>query len=191
MHIFYKYGICILINIIARKIKNLTPPSDTSEVTEAIEDLLDRSIVPTGYIIEAAEDYETHSIVDLSRIDFDQLRERFRTGRKQIEAEKLRGSINRKLSEMIRLNRSRMDYQEKFEQMIAEYNDAAIDVDVLFEQLIALTEELNEEEQRTIAEQLTEEELAVFDLVTRPPIALTESQRNEVKTICRRLLTMP
>ncbi len=181
--------ICSLINIIAQKIKNLTPPPNTSAVTDAIEDLLDRSIVPTGYIIEAAEDYETHSIVDLSRIDFDQLRERFRTGRKQIEAEKLRGSINRKLSEMIRLNKSRMDYQEKFEQMIAEYNDAAIDVDVLFEQLIALTEELNEEEQRTIAEQLTEEELAVFDLVTRPPIDLTESQRNAVKGICRRLLT--
>ena len=182
-------GICSLINIIAQKIKNLAPPADTSDVMEAIEDLLDRSIVPTGYIIETAGDYETHSTVDLSRIDFDQLRERFRTGRRHIEAERLRGAINRRLSEMIRLNRSRMDYQERFEQMIAEYNEAGIDVDVWFDQLIELAGELNAEDQRAIAEQLSEEELAVFDLLTRPELDLTETERDEVKTISRKLLT--
>ena len=177
-------GICSLINIIAQKIKNLVPPVDTSEVMEKIEDLLDRSIVPTSYTI----DTEAHLTVDLSEIDFDQLRERFRTGRKHIEAERMRGLIYRKLSEMIRLNRSRIDYQEKFEQMIAEYNDAAIDVDVLFQQLIELAGELNEEDQRTIAEQLSEEQLAVFDLLTRPELELTERERDKVKAISRQLL---
>ena len=183
-------GICTLINIIAKKIKNLTPSSiDTTDVMEQIEDLLDQSIVPTGYIIEAAGDYETNSIVDLSQIDFDELRERFRRQHKQIEAEKLRGSIGRKLSEIIPLNGTRMDYQERFEQIIAEYNEAAIDVDTWFEQLIKLANKLNEEEQRTFAEQLSEEELAVFDLLTRPEIELAEAERNKVKTIARTLLT--
>ena len=91
-------SICTLINIIAQKIRNLTPPPpNTSDVMEQIEDLLDHSIVPTGYTIDA--DAEADSIVDLSQIDFDQLRERFRTQHKQIEAERLRGSISRKLSE--------------------------------------------------------------------------------------------
>ena len=95
---------------------------------EQIEDLLDQSIVPTGYTIDA--DAEADAIVDLSQIDFDQLRERFRTQHRQIEAERLRGAINRrKLSEIIPLNRTRTDYQERFEQIIAEYNEAAIDVD--------------------------------------------------------------
>ena len=181
-------GIGTLINIIAQKIRNLTPSADASDMMEAIEDLLDRSIVPTGYIIEAAGDYETHPIVDLSQIDFDQLRERFKTQYKQIEAEKLRGSINRKLSQMMRLNKTRMDYQEKFEQMIAAYNEAAINVDVWFEQLIALAGELNEEEQRTIAEKLSEEELTVFDLLTRPALDLTEAERSKVKTVSKKLL---
>ena len=128
------------------------------------------------------------SIVDLSQIDFDQLRERFRTQHKQIEAERLRGSINRKLSELVRLNRTRMDYQERFEQIIAEYNDAAINVDEWFEQLIALAGELNAEEQRTIAERLSEEQLAVFDLLTRPEIALTEAEKDQVKAISKELL---
>ena len=156
---------------------------------EQIEDLLDQSIVPTGYIIEAAGDYETDSIVDLSQIDFDELRERFRTQHKHIEAEKLRGSIRRKLSEIIPLNGTRMDYQERFERIIAEYNEAAIDVDTWFEQLIELAGELTEEEQRTIAEQLTEEQLAVFDLLTRPEIELDETERDKVKAISKDLLT--
>ena len=182
-------GICTLITIIAKKIKNLTPPpTDTTDVMEQIEDLLDHSIVPTGYIIETAGDYETDSIVDLSQIDFDQLRERFKTQHKQIEAERLRGSINRKLSELVRLNKTRMDYQERFEQIIAEYNDAAINVDEWFEQLIALAGELNAEEQRTIAERLSEEQLAVFDLLTRPEIALTEAAKDQVKAISKELL---
>ena len=175
--------ICTLIHIIAQKIKNLIAPADTSDVIEEIEDLLDHSIIPTGFTID--EDSETH---DLSQIDFNQLRERYRTQHKHIEAQRLRGAINRQLSEMVRRNRTRMDYQERFEQIIAEYNEGAMDPDVWFEQLIAFTEELNEEEQRTIAEQLCEEELAVFDLLTRPEIVLTEAQKDEVKAISKRLL---
>ena len=175
-------GICTLIYIIAQNIKNSIAPADTSDVMEEIEDLLDRSIVPTGYTID--EDSEIH---DLSQIDFDQLRERYRTQHKHIEAQRLRGAIDRQLSEMVRLNRTRMDYQERFEQIIAEYN-AERDVDVWFEQLIAFTEELNEEDQRTIAEQLTEEQLAVFDLLTRPALELTEAEKDKVKAISKQLL---
>ena len=181
-------GICTLINIIAKKIKNLTLSPDNPDVMEQIEDLLDHSIVPTGYIIETAGDYEADSIVNLSQIDFDQLRERYRTQHQQIEAERLRGSISRKLSEIIPLNRTRTDYQERFEQIIAEYNDSAINVDEWFEQLITLAGELNAEEQRTIAERLSEEQLAVFDLLTRPALELTEAEKDRVKAISKELL---
>ena len=81
-----------------------------------------------------------------------------------------------------------MDYQERFEQIIAEYNDSAINVDEWFEQLIALAGELNAEEQRTIAERLSEEQLAVFDLLTRPALELTEAERDKVKAISKELL---
>ena len=184
--------ICSLINIIAQRIRNLTPSVDPSDVRKEIEELLDQSIVPTDYIMEAAEDYETNQMIDLSQIDFDQLRDRFKTQHKQIEVEKLRGSINRKLSQMIHFNKTRMDYQKKFEQMIAEYNAGSTDIALVWEKLFALVEELNEEEQRTLAEQLSEEELTVFDLLTRPAVPeleLTEAERAEVKTVSEKLLT--
>ena len=60
--------------------------------------------------------------------------------------------------------------------------------DVLSEQLIALASELNEEEQRAIAEQLSEEELTVFDLLIRPEFDLTKLERNEVKGVAQKLL---
>ena len=180
-------SICSLIYIITRKINSITASADISDVIKAVEDLLDQSIAPTGYLIEDPAYYETDQIVDLSQIDFDQLREQFRGRHKQIEIEKLKGAINRKLSELIRFNRTRMDYQEKFEQMIAEYN-AASDVQQFFEQLIAFVDALNAEEQRTITEQLSQEELALFDHLIPTDLDLTEAQRDEVKNTVRQLL---
>ena len=187
--------ICFLINTIAntiaQKIRPLTPSADISDVTQAIEDLLDRSIVPTSYTIDANP--EPQPVVNLSEIDFDQLRERFRTQYRYIEVERLRTSISRQLSEMVRRNRTRMNYQERFEQIIAEYNEAAmsadgINVDEWFEQLIALANELVEEGYRAVTEQLSEEELAVFDLLTQPEINLTQAEKEEVKAISKELL---
>ena len=148
--------------------------------------------MPTGDMVAVSGYFETDQMIDLSQIDFDRLRERFRTQHKQIEVEKLRGTINRTLSQMIRFNKTRMDYQEKFEEMIAEYNDGSVDAALVWERLLALVEELNAEDQRTIAEQLSEEELTVFDLLTRPALLeleLTEAERDEVKAVSKKLLT--
>ncbi len=180
--------ICQLIYIIAKKIRNLTPPADISDVMTEVEEVLDRSIAPEGYLIEIpADGYNTEQI-DLSQIDFEQLSERFNTEHKRVEAEKLRGAINSKLTAMIRLNRSRMDYQEKFEQMIAEYNAGTIGVEDYFQGLFDFVNDLNVEDQRAIAEELSEEELAVFDLLTQREPHLTAPERDEVKAAVKEML---
>lgn len=89
---------------------------------------------------------------------------------------------------MIQLNRTRIDLQEKFEQMIAEYNEGHITDDRHLEEILAFLESLSEEEQRADNEELSEEELAVFDLLTKPEPRLTVSQREEVKTAVKGLL---
>lgn len=180
-------GICSLINIIARKIKNLREPVDISKVEDAVEELLDRSIAPEGYIISAGQHTYDSEQIDLSKIDFEHLAEQFNTEHKRTQAEKLKGAINRKLKEMVQLNKSRMDLQEKFEQMIEEYN-ATSDVDTLLERFSGLKEEIREEELRADSEELSEEELAVFDLLTQPEMQLTLPQREEVKTTVKGLI---
>lgn len=116
------------------------------------------------------------------------LRERFRTTHKRIEVERLRSAINTKLTAMIRLNKNRMNYQTKFEQMISDYNEASINVDLFFEELLEFASEVNDEGDRARTENLSEEELTVFDLLTYAGPELTRPERDEVKNATKKLL---
>jgi type I restriction enzyme, R subunit len=51
-----------------------------------------------------------------------------------------------------------------------------------------IAQELSEEEQRSISEGLSEEELAIFDLLTRPEMSLTNKEKERVKKVSRDLL---
>ena len=172
-----------LLLVIAEKIRTLTPAADISKVMEKVERLLDDSIATEGYVIA-----EKNKPVDLSRIDFDALKKQFEKGRKRIEAERLRRLLESKVAIMIRLNKSRMDYMDKLQQMIDEYNAGSINVETFFKRLVEFSRSLQEEDQRAIKEQLSEEELAVFDLLTKPDMKLTKKQEQEVKKVAKALL---
>jgi len=174
--------------VIADMIRSLTPSVDISGVMIAVDELLDESIVPTkeGYVI--SEPVLGGHYLDLSKVDFETLKKQFKTGRKRIEAEKLRGSLHAKLRKLVRLNRMRMDYYQKFQELIDEYNAGAKNVDAFYAELIFLAQDLSEEEQRGIAENLTEEELALFDLLTQPDPKLSRNEQEQVKKVARQLL---
>jgi len=180
---------CVLIRVLADKIYALRPLVDISEVMEEVEDLLDRSIATEGYIIrERKGSYSTDGLVDLSRIDFEALKARFERGRRHIEVERLKGAVASQLRKMVLLNRTRMDYLEHFQQMIDEYNSGSVNVEEFFRRLMEFARSLTQEEQRAVGEQLTEEELAIFDLLIKPEIQLTEKERVQVKKTARELL---
>ena len=177
------------IHVIAKKIRTLTPPADISLVMQQVEELLDRSIATGGYIIrEASLPYGDDNLIDLSKIDFEALAAKFKTGRKRTINEKLKSAVAQKLMRLIRLNRTRMDYLERFQAMIEAYNTGSLNAGEFFNQLVAFTQSLNEEEQRAVGEQLSEEELALFDLLTKPQIILSDKERDKVKTTARGLL---
>ena len=92
------------------------------------------------------------------------------------------------MGRMVRLNRTRIDYFEIFQQMIKEYNEGVIDKDEFFRRLIAFARDLKEEDSRKIREGLTEEELAVFDLITKPDMKLTKKEEAMVKNVAKDLL---
>jgi type I restriction enzyme R subunit len=60
--------------------------------------------------------------------------------------------------------------------------------DALFAQLVNFAQRLNEEERRGIREQLDDEQLAIFDILTRPSPKLTKKEREHVKRLARELL---
>jgi type I restriction enzyme R subunit len=181
--------ICALFRAIQLKIESLQPEADVSGVMEKVEDLLDESITAKGYIIrEPVTPYGKKKLIDLSEIDFKSLKKEFTKERRRIEIEKLRGAINSALEKMVRLNKTRVDYLEKFQRMIDEYNQGAVNLEEFFDRLMDFTMELREEEKRGIAEELSEEELAIFDLITKPDMELTKKEKRQVKKIARELL---
>ncbi|HLL78457.1 MAG TPA: type I restriction enzyme endonuclease domain-containing protein, partial [Ktedonobacteraceae bacterium] len=154
-----------------------------------VEDLLDLSVATRQYVIrESSGSYDTSARLDLSQIDFDALSRHFARAHKHTEVEKLRGAVSSKLTRMVRLNKSRASFQERFQRMIDEYNSGSKNVETLFEELVEFVRALNEEEQRHVAEQLSEEELAMFDLLVKTDVVLSEREQGEVKKVVRDLL---
>ena len=146
--------------VLAEKIRSFTEEADIEDLMEDVGKLLDESIATTGYVIHPTEE---STIIDLSQIDFDALKAHFDKGRKHIEAEKFRGEVGAKLKQMVQLNKSRIDLLDKFKKLIDEYN-RGLDVEGFFEKLVSFAKELSAEDHRGVSEQLTEEELAIFDI---------------------------
>jgi len=176
----------VLVAFIAKKIKSMMPAPDISEVMGELERLLDDAIATEGYRIP--EGAEADPVIDLSKIDFEKLQERFAKGRKRTELERLRAAIQGKLNRMVRINRQRMDFVEKFTDLIEAYNSGSRNIEETYKALLELVGALDEEEKRCIREELTEEELALFDILTRPDPELSEAERKKVKKVCRALL---
>ena len=176
---------------LAEMIRIVTGPKSGSidDVMEKVEKLLDRSIAAEPFVIrERQPEYGKKDLIDLSQIDFELLREKFDSGRKRTQVERLKAALGDKLEEMVRLNRTRIDFLEKFQEMIKEYNAGSKNVELFFDELLAFTKKLSEEEQRAVSENLSEEELAVFDLLMKPRPDLKESEIKDVKAVAHELL---
>lgn len=172
----------MLFKTIAKTIRSLVPDVDISDVQNEVEDLLDRSIATKDYVINPLETVR----VDLSKIDFDALKRRFVKNRKHIEAEKLKNTVAQKLAAMIAVNKSRLTFLEKFQELLNGYNSGAVNIEEFFKQLMEFAKALDTEDKRALSEQLSEEELAIFDLLAKPK--LTKKETQQVKVISKQLL---
>lgn len=127
--------------------------------------------------------------VNLAGIDFDALAdmlERTRTPTRA-DAERLKRIVSLRIEPMLEKNPTRIDFQEKFNQIIEQYNNGAYTAEEFFEQLKRFIDELNEEDKRAMREGLVEPELTVFDLLCED-ITLSEKERDEVKRLAKDLL---
>jgi type I restriction enzyme R subunit len=172
--------------VIAEKIRSEIGVADISGIMEQVSGVLDESIATEGYVIRPSAVEANY--IDLSKIDFDLLRQQFNTGRKAIEVQKLRTQIAVKVAKMVQLNKTRMNFLEEFQRMIDEYNSGAANIETFFARLMAFTQKLSEEDKRAISEELSEEELTIFDLLTKPEVALTKAEERDVKKVAKELL---
>jgi type I restriction enzyme R subunit len=178
---------CGSIRALADFIRNRSDPPDISHVIQGINELLDRSIGAEPFKIKGAA--SAYGAVDLSKIDFEKLAKRFEKKKPtSSDLERLKAAVKAQLERMVRLNRTRADYLEKFRELIEDYNNGSRNIEEIFRDLVALSRVLTEEQGRHVREHLTEEELTIFDILTRPGPELSAEERNEVKKVARQLL---
>ena len=162
-------------------------PVDITAISAKIATLLDEKIEGVAILTSIVEGDTAEGRVDLSEVDFEKLAGLFATNPKTA-AETLREAAEEKVRVMTDANPTRKGLVEKLEMLVAQYNAGSIDAEKFFEALKAFVDDLDEEEQRAAREGLTEEELAIFDLLTTPEPKLTKAEEIAVKAVARHLL---
>ena len=170
--------------------KKLTERRDTADVTELLKEL-HRIVNEAIRTREPGDDQAKGLTFDLSQIDVGKLRDEFAKKSHTYKAtalQDIREIVEQKLAEMLARNPRRMDYQEKYEEIVAAYNREKnrATIEETFWQLSELMQELDEEQRRAVQEGLTEDELALFDLLKKDDLGRAERER--VKQSSRDLL---
>jgi type I restriction enzyme R subunit len=175
-------GISTLADAIRAKLQ--PNPPDIATILSQLSGLLDESI--TGSTIRESGP----PAIDLSKINFEALAKRFKDSKhKNTDLEALKAAIAAKLEKLVRLNRTRADFAEKFETLIESYNNGSRNIEQLFQELMKLSNSLDDEEARHVRENLSEEELVIFDILTRPTPELSPEESAEVKKVAKLLLS--
>ena len=173
--------------------------ADIDSITQKISELLDESVVVDNAETFAVKEHQAeYKIVqkgrqwDLSKINFEKLREEFAEAKyKNIEIAEIKAFIEDKLQKMMMQNFTRVNFAEKLQEIIDRYNAGGSSNENYFEDLVTFAAGLKEEDERHIKEDLTEDELELYDLLKKEKLTKAEEQRVKLaaKDLIIRLLS--
>ena len=199
--VFAKYRACLTlegvearrpaveaVDILYRSLREGVWHADNTDLMRTLQGIVDKAIAverPAGN--RAAE--AANSVYDLSKIDFDRLRQEFaRKPGRRTTFRAMKEVVEDRLRRMLARNPGRTDFQARFEQIVTEYNSEKnhVTIERTFEELLRFAQSLEDEEQRAAREGLDEESLAVYDLLFKPELTPAEIKR--IKGVARSLL---
>lgn len=119
---------------------------------------------------------------DISKIDFDLLgREFANVKNKNLILKDLEDVIKQKLDKMLFINPNRINYYERYQQIISDYNNEqnCVNIEKTFMELMILANNMTDEEQRYVREGFTsDEELSFYDLLFK-----IDLNKNDIKKL--------
>jgi type I restriction enzyme, R subunit len=163
------------------------------------------------------ETHEAPGNFRISQMDLRALNGNLRTGPRHTRAEQLRNDLQARIRRMIATNKSRITYLDRLDKAVQHYNEASANqavylpfapgdenirilpvgeevqeertrlLDEYDDALLEIARELAEEEKRHSREGLSEEELAIFDILIAN-VPLSNKEREQVKQQARDLL---
>ena len=177
------------INAIYAVIHRNEEETDISAIVKQVQAVVDKSIESLDIALEPVEGYGNK--VDLSGLDFELIeREFLKLGDKQpIAVQSLKDKVEAKLNQMLRDNPFRVDYYERYQEIIEAYNHGKeyATIKEIFDQLVGFLNDLSEEEKRAVREDLSEGELAMVDMLSRDK-KISDKEKAELKDIAKELL---
>src|SRR5439155_22368665 len=159
------------IESIYKKLEENRDTADVTEVLKALHRIVNEAVRTQGVGEDQAEGLQ----IDLSTIDFEKLRDEFakKVSRQHLTLQNIRQIVEDRLAQMLAKNPQRMDYYKEYQTIIADYNreKERATVEQTFARLTKLASNMDEESARHVREGLSEEELALFDLLLKQNIS--------------------
>jgi type I restriction enzyme R subunit len=188
------------VDIVYKSLQEDVLDPDVAHIMARLQPVIDAAVAPAveGEIYditpvvrpvrESGDD--THGPYDISKIDFERLRREFaKRAAKRTEVQALKAAIDHRMQQMIAENPGRTDYQQRFQEIIDAYNREKDrpTIEATFEALLRFLADLDNEARRGLREGLSEEHLAVFDMLVDGK-EMTRAERERVKQVARELL---
>lgn len=170
--------------------RNVDQDEAVERAKKKIDELLDSSILSKGDLAQAPKiEYiiDPSKQIDLSKLDFAVLRAEFpRKEYKNIQFADLRELLEIKLNQMLAQNKTRGSFLANFQKIIDDYNSGSVSIDEAYEELLRQAEAMDEEAKRAAKNEMSEEELELFDLLKKEK--LTKEEEKSVKLAAHTLL---
>ena len=162
--------------------KSLQDDRDQADISQIIKEL--QRIVGESINVADIGNGGDGRLYDISAIDFERLRQEFPKGpQKNTQVQNLKAVIEKRLAMMLAQNPLRTDFQQHYENLVAEYNREKdrVTIERTFEALLKFVADLDEEQERAVREGLDEPTLALFDLLKKTELRPAEIKR--IKTV--------
>ena len=129
--------------------------------------------------------------IDISSLDFKKIEEEFLKVKENqnVAVQSLKDKVSKKLNRLLDQNPLRIDFYERYQEIIDDYNRGKEyrSIKEIFDELVVLLGDLSEEAKRAERENLAEDELTVFDMLTKDK-KISDKEKAEVKDAARELL---
>ena len=174
------------INVVYKSLQQDRELADISDIIRQLHAIVDEAIdvKTSGSVTD-----ERQITYDISKIDFEKLRKEFeRSAAKRTTVQNLKTVIEQRLQRLLLQNPLRTDFQRHYEEIVAGYNREKdrVTIEMTFDALLQLVNDLSVEETRAAQEGLDEESLAVFDLLKKTDLSGKDIKR--IKSVAVELL---
>ncbi len=180
------------ISAIYRMLRKERKHTDTTDLAVEINEIVSRYVeMKSPGLVREGEKRKSKPI-DISAINFALLQKEFaRSKKKNLLMRDLEEAICQKIHSMMLNNPGRINFYEKYQEIIERYNaeQDRTTIEKTFQDLLALSEKMTEEAQRYVREGFTsDEELSLYDILLQKDRVLEKEDIKALKAVASTLL---